>query len=48
MLYLIIFGTWCKLTYENFPFPLEQNYENDYIIYGLFKPKFQYREFLHI
>jgi len=23
---------WCKLMYENFPFPLGKNYENDYII----------------
>ncbi len=21
----IVFGTWCKLMYENFPFPLEKN-----------------------
>jgi hypothetical protein len=31
----IIFGTQWKLMYENFPFPLGKNYENDYIIWAI-------------
>jgi hypothetical protein len=31
----IIFGTWRKLMYKNFSFPLKKNYENDYIIWAI-------------
>ncbi len=43
----IVFGPCCKLMYENFPFPLKTIMKM-IMYYGLFKPKFQYKEFPHI
>ncbi len=43
----IVFGTWWKLMYENFPFPLEKTMKM-IILYGLLKPKFWYKGFPHI
>jgi hypothetical protein len=31
----IVFNTWWKLMYENFPFSLEKNFENDSIIWTI-------------
>jgi len=33
VVFKIVFSTWWKLMYENFHFPLEKNYENDYVIW---------------